>query len=464
MQFVLVLAVVAALVIAENSPDQPVDNGAWCLATAVAVLATLGLFAAVGSRLIAGRLQSDGRRGTAVWWFRRLRQAHTVLWLAAVGFVLYGLQWGQLVRFNWHLDHVFLVDDVLILVPVVLPLVVSWVAFYDVERAIRLAASSDGVSPTSLPGRGEYVATLLRYYLGALLVPVLGLLAIQETTELLVPESARTGSLASLLIAGPPLLALVALFPCLLRHVWETRPLDAGPLRERLEGAARRTGFRIREILVWRTGGMVVNAAVTGFLPGLRYVFLTDGLLSQLNDEEIEAVFGHEVGHVRHRHLMLRVLAMITPLSLWILLEELCPDAYALLAAWLGEAEVESPVHFGLTRLAGMAIYVFLVFGAYSRMLEGQADLFGCRAISLDPSVRPVDTFISALERLAAIGGIDRNTPSWQHASIAARVDFLNRVADDPLYEESFQRRLRWFGGLLAGIVISPLAYRLLLA
>ena len=50
MQFVLVLAIVAALVVAENSPRQPVDDSHGRLAIAIACLAVVGLFAVIGSR------------------------------------------------------------------------------------------------------------------------------------------------------------------------------------------------------------------------------------------------------------------------------------------------------------------------------------------------------------------------------------------------------------------------------
>lgn len=463
MQFVLVLAIVAALVVAENSPRQPVDDSHGRLAIAIACLAVVGLFAVIGSRLIVSRLRSDDRACSGIRWFRHFRRLQAAVWLAAVGFVLYGLQWGQLVRQNWRLDHLFLLDDVLILAPVILPLIISWAAFYDVEIAIRLALPSEGDCPSPLPGRAKYVVTLLRYYLGALLVPLFGLLAIQEAAEFLLPEAAHSDSLVAAILIGLPLLALLALFPWLLRHVWETQPLTPGPLRERLERAAQRAGFPVREILVWRTGGMVANAAVTGFLPRLRYVFLTDGLLAQLSDEQIEAVFGHEVGHVRHRHLLLRVLAIVLPISLWILLEDLWPDGAGHVATWLSNSTAGSQLHVGLAMLAFMSLYVFLVFGAYSRMLEGQADLFGCRVMSNDTSCGHVETFVSALDKLAVVAGVDRNAGSWQHASIAKRVEFLSRVSADPLYEEVFQRRLRWFGGLLAAAVLSPIVYRLIL-
>jgi len=40
-----------------------------------------------------------------------------------------------------------------------------------------------------------------------------------------------------------------------------------------------------------------------GLFAPLRYVMLSDGLLESMEDEKIEAVFGHEVGHVKLRHM-----------------------------------------------------------------------------------------------------------------------------------------------------------------
>ena len=57
------------------------------------------------------------------------------------------------------------------------------------------------------------------------------------------------------------------------------------------------------DLLVWRSDGMMINAAVMGLLAPVRYVLLSDGLLATMNVSQIEAVFGHEAGHVRHRHI-----------------------------------------------------------------------------------------------------------------------------------------------------------------
>ena len=70
--------------------------------------------------------------------------------------------------------------------------------------------------------------------------------------------------------------------------------------------------MRYRDILVWRTHSNMGNAAVMGILPHMRYVLLSDLLLETMTDEQIEAVFAHEMGHVVHRHMAWFVLFFVT--------------------------------------------------------------------------------------------------------------------------------------------------------
>src|SRR5262249_44127193 len=98
-------------------------------------------------------------------------------------------------------------------------------------------------------------------------------------------------------------IGVLLLSPVILRYVWSTQRLPDGPLRERFSRTCQRIGLRYREILLWRTHGLAVNAAVMGFIPSLRYILVSDALLQTMTDEEIEAVFGHEAGHVQHWHL-----------------------------------------------------------------------------------------------------------------------------------------------------------------
>jgi STE24 endopeptidase len=462
MQLVLVLSILAALVIADNVPSEPVSGAGWRLGIVVAGAALVATLAFALSRSIAGRLRRDfDQKRVLLRRFRTWRRIHAAIWLAVAGGTFYGLGWAQMVRFNWRLDRAVLVDELLILAPLLVPLILSWAAYYEVDRVVRRGPSGDD-SPALEPfTRWQYVGLHLRHYLGILLLPVLGLLAIEDAAELLAPGILETRYAMAVYV--PPVVLLFVLFPCLLRRVWKTWPLPPGALRGRLEAAAKRAGFRASEILVWHTGGMVMNAAVAGFLPRLRCVFLTDGLLAQLADEEIEAVFGHEIGHVRHRHLLLRVLAMIAPVSLVLVAQQAFPTAVGHVEQWLAAGGLGVQAPMGVLMLVAMGLYVFLVFGAYSRLLEGQADLFGCRALACGGDAGAMETFTSALEKIAAASGVDRRAPGWQHASIARRVGLLDRVASDPRYGRRFQRRVDLASGLMVAIVFSPLACRLLL-
>lgn len=456
MQFVLILVVVAALVISESSPTEPVSNAGVRALMAMLSVAVVAGFAAVSSGVIAWRVQRDfGQRRTALRTFRTVRHLHALLWLAGAAGTAVWLEWARLVRFNWGLDGTFLLDDLLILLPIILPLVLSWAAFYEVERAVRRGLERSGRVSAPHIGRLEYLTVHLRHYLGLLLAPLLILFVVQDTAELIRPGIFETRYAAVVYV--PPTLLLFLFFPLMLRYVWRTRPLEKGPLRSRLEATAARTGLKVREILVWNTGGMAVNAAVAGFVAPLRYVFLTDGLLAQLNDDEIESVLAHEAGHVRRRHLSLRVAAMAVPLSLCLLAEQISPDCLSRWNEWLAAQGPGLQAPAGLGLLVVMGIHAFLVFGPYCRLLEGQADLFGCQA------TESVATFISALEKIAGVCGVDRRQRSWQHASIARRVDFLGKCHADPQRELRYQRMVRALNFLLLGAVGSPLAYRLLL-
>jgi STE24 endopeptidase len=214
--------------------------------------------------------------------------------------------------------------------------------------------------------------------------------------------------------------------------------------------AARRLKFRCNDILVWNTRYTVANAMVTGPLPILRYVVLSDRLIQDLEPEEVEAVFGHEVGHIKHQHMLFYLgffLASLVALA----------GIYKAAVDYCQLHHV--PVLFDLVKpkdaipfLLLFAGYLVVVFGFLSRRCERQADIFGSRAVSCQ-------TFIAALEKVASLNGLHRHRPgwfsSWQHSTIARRVDFLEKMHADPALESNFQRRLglvKW--GVVFGLAV----------
>ncbi len=445
MQLLLILAVVAALALSENAPPLPVEDGGLRLAIAVLGMGLIAGFAAVSSSMVALGLRYEAdRRGHWLDRFSRLRAIHAGLWLAVTGAILYLLAWPQLVRFNWQLADVFLADEVLILLPVVLPMVLSWAAFYEVDKTLATANES-------LPlGRVRYLALHLRHELGLLLLPVLLLLAIRDAAQRFVPGLAQ-GELAPLLFI--PTLAVIFLsFPLWLKRIWPTEPLPNGPLRARLEGVAERLGFRARDILLWKTGGRIVNAVVTGLVPRWRFVMLTDALIEELSTDELEMVFAHEVAHVRQRHLLLRVLAIMLPVVVFAAWQHTFPEAVAAQSRRLAEWGLDVPLQAPLLLVIGLGSYAMSIFGLYSRLLEHQADLFACQ-LAGSPA-----TFVRALDKLGWASGPKRSAASWLHPSIERRVRFVEVLDAAPALRHRFERQMRLLQGLIFGLLLASLA------
>jgi STE24 endopeptidase len=225
------------------------------------------------------------------------------------------------------------------------------------------------------------------------------------------------------------------LMPVLLRLFLGLKPLPAGPLRERLEETARRLGFRYSNILVWHTRNLFANAMVTGFVPWIRYIVLTDRLIEELTPDEIEAVFGHEVGHIRHHHLLFYLAFFVASVIVLGLVWELAAAGFQLLdaaravaeLAYLTPGDVDGTLQLfsSFGKLALLAGYMLLFFGFLSRRCERQADLVGAQTVS-------TDVFISALEKVADINGIARDRFSWLHPSINKRIEFLQQMRDQP--------------------------------
>ncbi|MGE3308555.1 MAG: M48 family metallopeptidase [Limisphaerales bacterium] len=81
-------------------------------------------------------------------------------------------------------------------------------------------------------------------------------------------------------------------------------PLPDGALKDRLIGLAQRTRFQARgiEVMDGSKRSRHSNAFFTG-MGRFRKIVLFDTLISQLGDEELEAVLAHEIGHFRLRHI-----------------------------------------------------------------------------------------------------------------------------------------------------------------
>jgi STE24 endopeptidase len=432
-----------------------------------------------------------GAKGISIWlrwrlawhpdqrlqWTHRFRVAKRVHYyglFVVFGLVLYVFGWGWAVQSFLPggaetPSYLSVGGEFLIITPFLVSLVLSWACFYEAEQAVALS-HLDQFFGFPWQGRWEYVGFQARQHLALIAVPVTLLIAQKALIQLLWWLPFNWAWLASLFGVFAAVIVLVTT-PWILRLALGLQPFPEGPLRDRLLSSARRLNFRFSNLLLWNTHGHVANAMVAGPLPFPRYVLLSDRLVTDLTPDEVEAVFGHEIGHVKHRHLWLYLVFL--GLSLVLLGALLLPS----LNSWAnGRQDLQMAPFMGL-----ICAYIFVFFGFLSRRCERQADVYGCRAVSCgksectghDPGQHlpanvdvlcptGIQTFIQALEKVADSNGMSRDRPgwlrSWQHSTIARRVDFLARVRSDPRIERRFQRRVlavKWalFLGLIAGLV-----------
>ena len=377
-----------------------------------------------------------------------------------------------------------------------LPVLLAWAglrwAQYPVDVGLReravLLRVNEGLPVHASPSLGAYLSGTLRLSLGFTLAPVLAVLALRDAVELTAWASGtRLTGWAEVAATVGSTAAVFLLAPELLRRVLSTRRLPDGPLRERLEATGRRAGFRCRDLLVWRTNHAMGNAAVMGLVAPVRYVLLSDLLIESMSDAQIEAVYAHEVGHVRHGHMGWIVALMV---GLLLLLagpgDRLAAGAAATSAHLIPTI---SPAVAGWSTVAALALAAVGAFGLVSRRFERQADVYAARTILPDAS-RSVgrggaDLFASALARVAAVNGVPLRRPArrrWSgvvasprltywldlaadlgrdylHGSLWERMRYLQSLAADPANTRRFDRSQARLRLAIAALVLGSAAW-----
>ena len=101
------------------------------------------------------------------------------------------------------------------------------------------------------------------------------------------------------------------LYPTVIAPLFNTfTPMADGSLKNRIQGLLERCGFNSQGIFIMdgskRSGHG--NAYFTGLGNNKRIVFF-DNLVNSLDEEELEAVLAHELGHFKHKHVIKMLIA-----------------------------------------------------------------------------------------------------------------------------------------------------------
>ena len=380
---------------------------------------------------------------------RRVENLATMMrWSAVFLTVLVVMIFGWAVRVREVTGNLLVLDEALLLAPAIIILIATWWLMYPFEVRVHDArlihALDEGFPVTPLPSRWSWVILQVRTHLLLLVVPIV-LIAVsadigRRVVGMLVPEASEW-----LVVLG----ALAGAFPMILLSPWvtlrllDTTPLPRGEVRTALEASCTSAGVRIRDVMLWRTGGTMFNGAVTGFIPHARWVLLSDGLLERLEREEVLAVMGHELAHVRKRHMLwLAVSVVAAGVALIAALDPVVSALREMAVDAGGSFELISQRVQWIDLGASSVVLVgsLLIFGWISRRFERQADAFAAVELSKEVAGEMdvvqafgAESMRSALESVTRLNGVPASRWSWRHGSIAGRQKALQQLVGTPL-------------------------------
>jgi len=214
---------------------------------------------------------------------------------------------------------------------------------------------------------------------------------------------------------GVLIFGLSGLTPYLTALFQDRVPLT-GERRERVERLCAELGSQPRGLyLLEGESTKTANALVAGTIPGFRYVFLTDYLLTKSSDAELQSILAHEFGHLAGRHLWQRSVLTVGFFGGWIAAVDWFGLGFGALEARFGF------LGFFLPFMSLFFVYQFVLLGGVTLWQEYRADAYAAQQVS-------AESMVEALELLATANDTQRDVGLLyslvtQHPSIEDRIE-----------------------------------------
>jgi len=213
-------------------------------------------------------------------------------------------------------------------------------------------------------------------------------------------------------------LAPVLLFPLF----YEFKPLDRPSLVQRLVALADRAGAQVLGVFELRLSDRTrkANAALAG-IGRTRRILLSDTLLSDHSDDEIEVILAHELAHHVHRDIWKGIGLETALMTLGFYLADRVLRAFAGSLGLQGKSDIAG---LPLLLLTGGAVSVALLplANAFSRAHERRADRYALEM------TKNAGAFVTAMKRLA-VQNLAEERPSrlvemlfHSHPSMSSRI------------------------------------------
>lgn len=213
-------------------------------------------------------------------------------------------------------------------------------------------------------------------------------------------------------------LAPVLLFPLFYRF----EPLQQESLKNRLLALCDRVHTRVRGVYTWKLSekSTKANAAVVGLGP-TRRIILSDTLLADFSEDEIEVVLAHELGHHVHNDTWKNILLQtVFTFVVFYLIHLFLARGVAAFGFESISDVANLPLLMAISTI--FSLVVLPLVNGFSRRAERAADRFALEM------TRKAAAFITSMEKLGAKNLSERQPNRWielifhSHPSIARRI------------------------------------------
>lgn len=219
-------------------------------------------------------------------------------------------------------------------------------------------------------------------------------------------------------------LLMVVIFPVVLMPIFfKFEPLPDGDLRDTLLELAARVGTAVRGAYVWKMGERTVkaNAALAGW-GRTRRIIISDTLLDNFEDAEVEVVIAHELGHQVNRDIARLASVQVVLIAVGMFVTDVA------LRYWSGSFGLDGTLH-DIANLPLLALVLAVIsattvplVNTYSRRRETAADDF-----ALDVTGKR-DDFVSAMEALGEVNLAVRDPHPVKEMLLYSHPSIGNRV------------------------------------
>lgn len=228
------------------------------------------------------------------------------------------------------------------------------------------------------------------------------------------------------------LLLATILYPILFGKWTGVSQLTDPEASDRCEALLVRAGIKNCKLLEVSSDGTWNSAAIVGWMPWTRQLWLGDSLLRRLKPEELDMVVLHEAAHIRCHHFAFRMLPL-----LWSILT----GSVTLLTLNLS---LGPGWWTGTISLIGAAAVLMIGMGVVSRSCELEADARACEIAgeqcdwAAGETTVAQEIFVRALEK--TVDPEHQTARSWMHPSLKERISHLAKISSEKRQKASEQK------------------------